>query len=170
MQDRWFVYLLRYRGTDPKGRKVWAEGIPAVPDEGMVRFLMAKDMPRLMWLERYRAMVEAAEGPLKLYEFALDRVVTDEELPTLTCQNGDSMVEMFVYMSRQPDGSETFVAQETPQGIKPVVEGDVRDIQSIHADLVEHHRGSGVRLELRRYVRGQEVNMPRAFPVPREQA
>jgi len=98
MQDRWFVYLLRYRGTDSQGKRVWAEGIPAVSDEGVLRYLIAQDTARLLWLDRYRAMVEAKEGPLKLYEFEFDRIVTDEELPKLTCQNGDSMIEMFIYM------------------------------------------------------------------------
>src|SRR3712207_1158140 len=100
MQDRWLVYLLRYRGTDPKGRKVWAEGIPAVQVDGRLLFLMAQDTARLLWLDRYRSSVEAREGKLKLYEFEFDRIVTNEELPSLTCQNRESMIEMFVYMSR----------------------------------------------------------------------
>jgi len=160
MQDRWFVYLLRYRGTNPQGKRVWAEGIPAVQEDGRFLFLMAQDTARLLWLDRYRAMVEAKEGPLKLYEFEFDRIVTDEELPKLTCQNGDSMTEMYIYMSRQPDGSTTFIARETPDGIKPVIEGDIRDIQSIHDDLVKGNEGTGIRLELRRYMRTRKVPRP----------
>ena len=154
--DQFYAWVM----WNPNGS---VECIPGMRHGQFVSLLMGCDIEHMRGLKesvhKLRNDLGIVTG-LRLIHFTFDRVIPLDEVENLQSENFKTKRcdELFAFVGEAPTGDESVIGAMQKGGIgMPFAHPDAIEIKT-YLPFVQRVIGMGVNVELRRFVRGQEVN------------